>query len=98
MAKKILYVWTDLFNDEVAVKCASGCWPKASTDRWYSVTDVERRLTRPPLVASSDCSRCPQQCSVPLVTQENTKEMLTAIDTVGTSNETLAQFQARTSR
>ena len=31
------------------------------------------------------------------VTQENTKELLTAIDTATTSNETLAQVQARES-
>ena len=49
-----------LFNDEDAVKYASGCWPRGLTNRWYSVTDVERRRTSPPLVASSDCSRCSQ--------------------------------------
>ena len=26
MAKKILYAWADLFNDEDAVKYASGCY------------------------------------------------------------------------
>ena len=30
--------------------------------------------------------------------QENTQDMLTAVDTSGTSNETFAQFQARESR
>ena len=33
-----------------------------------------------------------------LVMQENTQDMLTAVDTSGTSNETFAQFQARESR
>ena len=93
-----------------------GVCPGAVNNRWCSVTDVERRLTSPPLVVSSDCSRCSQTLVVfrkivsekqakatsnltkPLVTQGNTEEMLTAIDTAGTSNENLARFQARYSR
>ena len=115
LAKKILDAWSDVYNDEDAVKYASGCWPRAFTNRWYSVTGVERPLTSPPLVASSDSSRCSQTLvgfrkivsekqgqatsnqTKPLGTRENTKDMLTAIDTAGTSNETLALFQARES-
>ena len=53
-------LWEDLHNNEDAVECASGCWPRASTNRWYAVTHVERRLATPPLVASSDYSRWSQ--------------------------------------
>ena len=90
-------------------------WPSALISRWFPVTDVERRLTSPLLVASSDCSRCLKTLVVfrkffsekraqaatnqrmPLVTHLNTKDMLTAIDTAETCNETFAQFQARES-
>ena len=60
MAKKILYAWSDLFFDEDAVTKASGHWPRAFTNRSYSVTDVEQRLPSTLVVASSDCSRCSQ--------------------------------------
>ena len=36
-AKKILLAWSHLFNDEDAVKYASGSWPGASTNRRYYV-------------------------------------------------------------
>ena len=115
MSKEILHAWVDVFNDAVAVNYASGNWPRAFASRWYPVTDAERRLTSPLLVASSDCSRCLKTFIVfrkffskkraqattnqrmPMVTHLNTKDMLTAIDTAETFNETLAQFQARES-
>ena len=40
----------------------AACWPRAFTKRWYSVTNVDRRLTTPLLVVSSDCSRSPWSC------------------------------------
>ena len=95
MAKKILYTWSDLFNDEDAVKYVSGCWPRALTNRWYWMTNVERRLTSPLVVASSECSRCSRTLVVfrkivsekkAKATQENTKEMLTAIDSFRREN------------
>ena len=119
LVKKILYAWADLFYDEDAANYASGCWPRAFTNRWYSVTHAERRLTSPFLVASSGCSRCSHTLdgfgkivsykkakdtskqTKHLVTQENTGEMLTAIDSAGSSNEERAQraqLQARESR
>ena len=58
MSKEILHALVDVLNDEDDVNYASGCQPSASTSRWYPVTSVERRLTSPLLVASSDCSRC----------------------------------------
>ena len=54
------FCWADLFHNEDVVKYASVCWPRASTHRWYTVINAERLLTTPPLVASSDCSRCSQ--------------------------------------
>ena len=60
---------------EDAMKYARDCWPRASTKRWYSVTNVERRLTSPTLVASPVCSRCSHTLVVfqnkTKVTQEN---------------------------
>ena len=111
MAKKILRAWADSFSDANAVKHASGCWPKALTDRWYSTAADKSAFS-----CIKNCSRFSQALGVfrkvvsdikakatsnqtkSLVTQENTKEMLTAVDTAGTSNEPRAQFQARESR